>query len=79
MRSRLEIQDWVVVAMIAIVIMATIVSFKEHREWKAFAAEHNCELVATKKAATLVTTDGKAVMQPAQNAYKCNDGVTYWR
>lgn len=79
MRSRLELQDWVVVAMITIVILATIVSFKEHREWKAFAAEHNCVVIAKKRATTLVTSDGKTVMQPAQNAYKCDDGVTYWR
>lgn len=79
MKSRLEMQDWVIVAMITIVVLATLASLKENLEWNKFAAKHNCVVVEKERATTLVTTDGKAVVQPAKTAYKCDDGVTYWR
>ncbi len=60
---------------------------EEQREWEAFAASHNCVVVEKRQAVTssgygmrpngemgLITTT-----TPAQTAYKCDDGVTYWR
>ena len=63
------------------------VAVKEQREWNAFAASHDCKVVAKKRGETFSTTsigpNGQVVICTGstsdQTAYHCNDGVTYWR
>jgi hypothetical protein len=77
-----------VVAMIPIMIYAGV---QEQREWDAFSAAHHCKIVAHMKGdvgvgvGTGVTMEGKVgtgtvvVATPDKTAWKCDDGVTYWR
>ena len=74
----------VIMGMIALVIAATI---KDAKEWSRFAAEHDCKLIEVRpgesSSGVAVGADGKvgviSMSTPERRAYKCNDGVTYWR
>ncbi len=55
--------------MLALIPTFIYLSIQEQKEWKEFAADHDCKVVAAIRSALL----------PAQTGYACNDGVTYWR
>ena len=85
----------VLVGMVALIVgllaLMMIASAKEQREWQAFSATHNCKLVATKQGTvssgigTAVGANGNVSVvpvtttTPGQEAFLCDDGVTYWR
>jgi hypothetical protein len=60
---------------------------EERKAWEAFKISHACKLVATKTSSvgvgTGVTSNGSVatttVIIPGQEAWLCDDGVTYWR
>jgi hypothetical protein len=60
---------------------------KEKDEWKIFSLVHDCEVVAKKRGTStlspIIGSGGNVsfVSQttPAQTAWSCNDGITYWR
>jgi hypothetical protein len=47
-----------------------IMAYSDENRWRAFSSEHRCEIVARKEAANFETS---------RVAYKCDDGITYWR
>lgn len=61
------------------------------REWRQFAQEHNCKVVAEVAPSTgtgISTTIGPnghvgigptVVSIPGKTGYLCDDGITYWR
>ena len=70
-------------ALIAFVVMASI---QEQENWKAFAAEH-CQIVE-KRDGQSTTGVGLGLngsvgvfsgSTDSQTAYRCDDGVTYWK
>lgn len=73
------------------VIAATYVAAKEQERWDRFARTHNCVLVEYVKGQTItsfsnaISSDGNVTIVPTtthipdKRAFKCDDGVTYWR
>jgi hypothetical protein len=78
----------VVVALIAALAWAGV---KKNRQWQAFSREHNCQKVAVVKGdvavgqGVVVGTSGQVgvvtttEVSPDKTAWRCDDGVTYWR
>ena len=77
---------------IALVTVLIIVTIDEQQEWETFKAKHNCKVVGKKKGHVSTSIGvginaggtGTIVMPitsstPDQTAYKCDDGITYWR
>ena len=76
---------------IALIALVIISSAEEQKRWDAFATEHKCKLIEHREGDVLVTTittvnpnGGVSVLPmttvtPDKRAYKCDDGVTYWR
>ena len=76
---------------VAIVIAAIVGNVAEEHQWDTFAQAHKCVVVQRMKGETSVgvgtgiTTSGKfgtgtiIVTNPDKTAYKCDDGITYWR
>lgn len=64
---------------------------KQQQQWAVFAQEHQCVMIERVQPAsgngvfTGVSAGGKIVfgsvsnVSPAKTAFKCNDGITYWR
>lgn len=78
----------VVLVLIAGLIWWASASSAEHeREWQAFVEKHNCVIVERREARVTtgygVTANGKSGMVtttiPAEVAWRCDDGVIYWR
>ena len=77
--------------LVVLIIMMIVGSIKEQKQWQAFAAAHSCKLVATKQGTvssgvgTAVGANGQVSVvpitttTPGQEAFLCDDGVTYWR
>ncbi|EBA9792697.1 hypothetical protein ICQ89_004431 [Salmonella enterica] len=90
-----DLWDWVLcVAAIVLVSYAILYSSGEtelkKEEWKKWANEH-CQIIAKKDGSTTletgvgVATNGQAATgvftnsTSDQTAYKCDDGITYWK
>jgi hypothetical protein len=62
---------------------AIYISVIQARKWEAFKSAHKC--VVTERQATYTTfghdSKGHTITHrhPARTAWKCDDGVTYWR
>jgi hypothetical protein len=58
-------------------------SVQEEKEWDAFAATHECKVVAKDEGSWGygVTSNGKmgSVFMPGKTTFRCNDGVDYTR
>ncbi|HDS3454390.1 TPA: hypothetical protein QIW60_003554 [Escherichia coli] len=79
-----------VIFFIGIVVTAIVftisLSVQEKDEWKAYAAEH-CKVIEKRESQATsgvgVSMTGKVGTYigstDAQTAYKCDDGVTYWK
>lgn len=63
----------------ALVAVALYFDGQERAEWRAFAAQHNCQVVGKQKSSSAIGSDGKVVFISGKTGYKCNDGITYWR
>ncbi len=74
----------------AIVLLLAVMMFlavKQDRKWEEFIIENNCVVVerisGSTSLGTGVSSSGQVVTMPvhiaAKTAYKCDDGVTYWR
>lgn len=80
----------VIAATGVLMFLSVRASSREAQEWEEFAKHHACKVVARKKE-TVSTGVGPVVggkdagvafivnTTPAQTAYLCDDGVTYWR
>lgn len=72
------------VALIALAVWAAIES---GRQWKQFAAEHQCRVIAKIRGDTINTmsfdSKGAPVIgiatTPDKTGWLCNDGITYYR
>lgn len=84
------LQKLIVIAVVVIVLCAPILVYamiKEQEKWDIFKAEHQCKIVSHMDGDVFTTTginsSGKMVTSVGRTsdktAYKCNDGVTYWR
>lgn len=68
-------------------VMAAKESKREQAEWQRFSAAHRCVIVERSPAMNLPSTGfdnkGNATFGntyiPERAAWKCDDGVTYWR
>lgn len=77
----------VVALFILCVPMLVIAMVKEREAWDIFKAEHQCQVISHMDGdfftATGISSSGKMVTSVGRTsdktAYKCNDGVTYWR
>jgi len=77
----------IIIAFIVVLYLAITSSIKEQKAWNKFSVEQNCikigEMKADVSVGSGVTTSGNAgiitVVNPSKTAYKCDDGVTYWR
>lgn len=75
--------------LIIILIAATAVILvaeenrKENKRWEQFKTEHACSIAGKKdsQSSTGLDSNGKLIVMttPAQTAWSCNDGVTYWK
>jgi hypothetical protein len=73
------------------VAAAAIAEFEERKRWDAFATQHACKKVAQVRGdvqvALTTATDSKGnavvgvtpITTPDKTAYRCDDGITYWR
>lgn len=76
-----------VVLLVGLLALQVWVEQKEATIWEAFALEHHCYVVerTTPDTSTMtgITSSGDVVFgvvpHRAQTAYKCDDGITYWR
>ena len=76
-----------VIGFIALGIYTWQASKKEQSEWDQFSAAHGCRVVERRPSVTSIGTtftgNGQVgitpITTPAQVAWHCNDGVTYWR
>ena len=67
--------------------LAIYSSIQEAKQWEAFKIAHNCVVVEKKRGTTSIgvgvgsngTTTVMPISNPSQTAWKCDDGVTYWR
>ena len=73
---------------LVVIAIALYAAYLEQKQWDAFAAAHECKLVEVIPASLMSTvsvdpstggTQIGTVSVPEKKAYKCNDGVTYWR
>lgn len=70
-----------------LVWLIVVVRAEENRQWDAFSAAHNCVVVEKRdgytSSGTGFTSNGKTAFvttsTPAQVAYRCDDGITYWK
>ena len=76
---------------IALVALCVVGALEEEKQWKQFAADHDCVKVGEMKGSvstgigygmtangqmgTVVTT----ITESGKIGWRCNDGVTYWR
>lgn len=77
------------VALIAAVLMyaVTTAQMQEHKRWEQFKIDHACEIVEHKDSFShldpVLGDDGSTSFivrgEDAQDAWRCNDGVTYWK
>lgn len=79
------------VALAVLIPAAIYADMKEQQRWDVFAKDHNCNVVAHMSGdvsvgfGTGVVSNGKlgtgtvVMTTPDKTAYKCDDGVTYWR
>ena len=74
-----------VVLGIGVLVAAMI---EENRVWTQFKIDHDCVVVEKRASYTtfvpvydpnLKSTRIQSVYHPSQTAWKCDDGVTYWR
>lgn len=82
---------FLVSALIGLVFLSAKYSAQEQAQWVEFAKQQNCRIVERKQAQTASgigvgfnSSGGTTVMPvsattPAQAAWLCDDGVTYWR
>lgn len=71
----------------ALTALAIWMSIQEEKQWRAWSQAHDCRVIEKRAGSSSVTTgltgDGKMVTAtsstPAQTAYLCDDGATYWR
>lgn len=80
-------------AVLAVVLVAFLVhaTSQDARQWAQFKAAHECTIVEKRRGQTHVSTalvpnsQGGVSVTPVvtstagQTAWKCNDGVVYWR
>lgn len=84
MNLRIDLESILVFssASILVVLAITGVVMEQHK-WEKFKVEHNCVVIEKVKASTSYgyTSKGGSVHidNPSKTAYKCNDGVVYWR
>lgn len=86
--------EWILIlCLVAVFVLSGLTlyfGYQEDKEWKAFKAQHNCKPVAYSKGGIesavgpTVTGEGGGVAvmvisRPDRIAWKCDDGVTYWR
>lgn len=71
----------------AVVVMPILTGEGARSSWEQFKIDHKCVVVEQRDSQTTTgvgfTFEGKAGVgfgsTPAQVAYKCDDGVTYWK
>lgn len=74
-----------VVAIVVVLAIGTVAMVQEGREWQAFASAHHCQVVGRMQGSTdiapIISSKGGVAVTttPDKTAYKCDDGVTYWR
>lgn len=76
-----------VLAIVVIASAAVSASKRERAKWDRLKAEQKCVIVARQSSSLMTTTgfDAKGnvvfgtTVNPAKTAWKCNDGVTYWK
>lgn len=58
-----------------------VYSLREKDDWERFARTHDCQVVEKEPGRFLpaVGKDALSVYTPGRTAYRCNDGVKYWR
>lgn len=70
-----------------LVVFSIIETEKENAAWQVFSNQHNCHVIEHRDSQhghgyTYSTRPGGGTVSvtiPAQTAYLCDDGVTYWR
>lgn len=82
---------WVLVGLasflVALIVIAVQVNAEESASWDQFKVENSCRVVEKRKGysstGTVIGTNGKVgigtVYTPSQTAWKCADGVIYWK
>lgn len=76
-----------IIAIIAALAGVTYLIYLDGEKWKAFKKEHNCIKVGFKDATAIpaitVTPKGNVgttiVTTSSETAWKCDDGITYWK
>jgi hypothetical protein len=71
---------------ISVLVFVLATAMQEDQDWKAYAAEH-CKVIEKRDGQTTtgvgLSMNGKVGSffgsTDAQTAYKCDDGVTYWK
>lgn len=80
--------DWMVWGgagtIIAVVLAGAVwFSIQDCKHWNAFSEAHHCRLVGVKGGSSMpvITSKGGVAFAfvDGQNAFLCDDGVTYWR
>jgi hypothetical protein len=78
-------------AAIAMIAFGVAGALEEEKQWKQFAADHDCVKVEQIRGNVLtglgygMTTNGTmgtvvtTTVEPDKIGWRCNDGVTYWR
>jgi hypothetical protein len=76
---------------IAMIALGVVGALEEEKQWKQFAADHDCVKVEQIRGNVLtglgygITTNGTmgavvtTTVEPDKIGWHCNDGVTYWR
>jgi hypothetical protein len=76
---------------IAMIALGVVGALEEEKQWKQFAADHDCVKVGEMKGTVStgigygMTTNGQmgtvvtTIAESDKIGWRCNDGVTYWR
>lgn len=77
------VERLIVAAIVAILLAIGWSSYRDAVRWQEFRESHNCKAIehVASSTATGIGANGQTsvVVIPGKTAYRCDDGVIYWR
>lgn len=69
----------IVVGVASLIALSVFVVVKQRQQWEEHKAQYNCRIVEKRSGFYTYDSKGKSIHHPSQTAWKCDDGVTYWK